>query len=328
MRTFLKLLVALAILALIALGLWQLLPAIRGEGEPEAGAPLAQRIESAYFTANDAFHEAAGLHWRVRSSGPADAPVLVLIHGFSHSLEDFELWADNLDDAYRIVRFDLPGHGLTGPRADEAYSNEATLEQVEALLEVIAPDRFFIGGNSLGGLLAWRYAARHPDRIDGVVLLAPGGYSINGVGDEPVAVPLPVRFYLQSAPQAGVNAATMGLFGDPERAPAGMAQRVGDLIREPGIGDALVSRLTQFTLPDPEPVLATIDDPVLIIWGDDDPMVPAEHGPRFEAVLPDAQLVILPGVGHIPQLEAPLETASNVRAFLEANAQPPSEQAP
>lgn len=287
-----------------------------GAPAPQAGETARDVAASPYFSAEDRLVEAAGLDWRVRESGPADAPALVLIHGFSHSLEAWEPWAERLDDAYRVIRFDLPGHALTGPHPESAYSNLATVEQVAALLDAAAPERFAIGGNSLGGLVAWRYAAAHPDRVAALVLVSPGGYSINGVTEEPAAVPLPVAMYLRTAPDPAVQAATGRLYGDAGAMPEGEAERIAALMREPGVGEALVERLQQFTLPDPEADLARVAAPTLILWGEADAMVPAEHGTRFEAAIPDARLVTYEGVGHVAMQEAPDVTASEVRAFL------------
>ncbi|MCC5980303.1 MAG: alpha/beta hydrolase [Oceanicaulis sp.] len=261
--------------------------------------------------------EAAGLNWRVRESGPADSPALVLMHGFSHSLEGFEGWADALSDSYRVIRLDLPGHGVTGPHPDGAYSNEDTTAQVAELLDALELDRFVIGGNSLGGLVAWRYAADNPERGAGLVLISPGGYSINNVGDEPAEVPLPIQMYLRLAPDAGVRMATEALYGDPSRLSDARVEEIAQMMRQPGIGEALIARLNQFTLPDPEPVLATISVPALILWGAEDRMVPAEHGERFAAIMPDARLITYEGAGHVAMEEIPDDTAADVRAFLE-----------
>ncbi|MFW6300274.1 MAG: alpha/beta fold hydrolase, partial [Oceanicaulis sp.] len=141
--------------------------------------------QAAWMTPEDRMVEVGGERWRVRESGPQGAPAMVLLHGFSYSLESLEPLADALETDHRVIRFDLPGHALTGPREDGAYSVDATVDQVGALLDAIAPERFVLGGHSLGGLVAWRYAAAHPERLDGLVLIAPGGYPNLGVGDEP-----------------------------------------------------------------------------------------------------------------------------------------------
>ncbi|MFW5660218.1 MAG: alpha/beta fold hydrolase, partial [Oceanicaulis sp.] len=211
--------------------------------------------QAAWMTPEDRMVEVGGERWRVRESGPQGAPAMVLLHGFSYSLESLEPLADALETDHRVIRFDLPGHALTGPREDGAYSVDATVDQVGALLDAIAPERFVLGGHSLGGLVAWRYAAAHPERLDGLVLIAPGGYPNLGVGDEPAPVPQQIRLYLTAAPLAGVEAATGALYANPERVTDVQVERIQAMMRIEGVGPALISRLEQFTLPDPNPVL-------------------------------------------------------------------------
>jgi len=278
------------------------------------GAPEQPAAE--LRTGADRFVEAAGQSWRVREDGPADAPVLVLIHGFSHSLETWDLWAEDLSRDYRVIRFDLPGHGLTGAREDGAYSVEDTVAQVAALLDVAAPERFVLGGSSLGGLVSWRYALANPDRVEGLVLVSPGGFPMHGVGDEPAPIPLPVRLFLNTAPEAGVRAATRSLYADPSKVTDAQVARIRAMMTTPGVQDALLRRLEQFTLPDPEPDLARVQAPALLLWGAADVMVPVENAARFEAVMPDARVVVLENTGHMPMEEAPEDSLLVVRNFL------------
>lgn len=276
-----------------------------------------REVQDAYFSTNDRYVSAAGFDWRVRESGPDGGPALVLVHGFSHSLEAFQPWAERLDDEYRVIRFDLPGHGLTGRPEDGDYSNEATVEQVSALLEMIAPETFALGGNSLGGLVAWRYAAQNPERTGALVLVSPGGYPINGVTEEPVDVPPGVELYLRGAAEPMVRAALAALYADPEKLAGEEVERVASLMQREGNGEAMVRRLEQFTLPDPEPVLRSIETPVLVLWGEQDIMVPSQHGQRFVEALPDARLVTYENAGHVAMQELPGETAAEVEAFLD-----------
>ncbi|MCR9128433.1 MAG: alpha/beta fold hydrolase [Alphaproteobacteria bacterium] len=295
----------LIIVALIALFAFLMQPA----GLDEA--------RSAWMTDEDRLVEAAGQTWRVRESGPESAPAIVLIHGFSHSLETWEPLADSLEADYRIIRFDLPGHALSDVRSDSAYSVPETVNQVAALLDEVAPERFVIGGSSLGGLVSWRYAAAHPDRVTGLVLISPGGYPNLGVGDEPAPVPAQVRLFLTTAPAAGVQAATGALYADPTRISEDQIERIGALMRVEGVGQALVERIEQFTLPDPNPVLREIEAPAVVIWGQRDAMIPATHGPRFAAALQNAELVLIEDAGHMPQEERPVQVSAVIRDFLE-----------
>ncbi|MGX6647839.1 alpha/beta fold hydrolase [Maricaulaceae bacterium MS644] len=275
------------------------------------------QAEAMWMTDEDRMVEAAGQTWRVRESGPETAPAVVLIHGFSHSLESLEPLADALEIDHRVIRFDLPGHALTGPREDGAYSVDATVNQVAALLDQVAPDSFVLGGHSLGGLVAWRYGAANPQRVDGLVLIAPGGYPNLSVGDVPAPVPQQVRLFLTAAPMAGVEAATAALYADPSRITDTQLQRIHAMMRVEGVGPALVERIEQFTLPDPNPVLREIGTPALILWGQRDAMISPEHGPRFAAAMPDAALVLIEDAGHMPVEEQPDASADAVRAFLD-----------
>jgi pimeloyl-ACP methyl ester carboxylesterase len=308
----LRILGALILIAVLAIAVFVFLTR---SGAPDQPAELP--------TGADRYVEAAGQTWRVREEGPAGAPALVLIHGFSHSLETWDAWAQDLSRDYRVIRFDLPGHGLTGAREDGAYSVADTVAQVAALLDAAAPERFVLGGSSLGGLVSWRYAADHPERVEALVLVSPGGFPIHGVTDEPAPIPLPVRLYLNTAPEVGVRAATRSLYADPAKVTDEQVARIRAMMTTPGVQDALLQRLERFTLPDPEPDLARVAAPALLLWGAADVMVPAAHAARFEAAMPDARVVILENAGHMPMEEAPEDSLMVVRNFLAGLAEGP-----
>ncbi|WP_300544992.1 alpha/beta fold hydrolase [Maricaulis sp.] len=309
--TRILLLTAIA-LVVIALAAWFLL----GRGVQDVPAAA---VDSPYWADSDRIVEVDGVNARVRMEGPRNAPAVVMIHGFSHSLESWDDWAADLSSGYRVVRLDLPGHGLTGPDPQRRYSVDETVTFLGGVLDALDIRRASLVGNSLGGLVAWRYAAGHPDRVRALVLVAPGGYSINGVTEDPVAVPMAVNFYLTQAPQAMIGAATSALFGDPSRMDPGLPGRVHTMMRRDGVGEAMVQRLEVFTLPDPEADLARVQAPTLILWGGRDRMIPPEHGRRFDADIPESTLIVHDDLGHIPHEEAPRRTIGDVREFLEAN---------
>ncbi|WP_417495414.1 alpha/beta fold hydrolase [Maricaulis sp.] len=276
----------------------------------------AARLDSPYWTDADRLVDIDGVMARVRSEGPADAPVIVMVHGFSYSLESWDGWAEDLSADHRVIRMDLPGHGLTGPDPLQRYSVPQTVEFLGALLDELGLDHVTLAGNSLGGLVSWRLAAERPDLVDRLVLVAPGAYSINGVTDQPVAVPMGVSFYLTSAPEAMVAAASAGLYGDVSRMDPALPARVHALMQTPGVGQALVERLEVFTLPDPTADLAQVQAPALVLWGGRDVMIPVEQAARIAADLPQAELIIHDDLGHILHEEDPARTVADVRAFL------------
>ncbi len=259
--------------------------------------------------------EAGGFRLRVRVEGGA-GPAVVLVHGFSHSLETWDGWAADLARDHRVVRFDLPGHGLSGPDLQERYTNEDTVDALEALVRTLGLRRPVIAGNSLGGLVAWRYAARRARDVRGLILIAPGGFSINGVADRPAGAPPAVEAYLRSAPSLAVRHAMQALYGDPARLPEARVDGARAAMTADGVGEALVKRLERFTLPDPTADLARVRAPTLLLWGAKDVMVPPEHADRFAEAMPNATRVLYEDLGHVPHEEAPARTLVDARAFL------------
>ena len=116
-----------------------------------------------------------GLTVHLRDEGPRDAPVIVLVHGSNSFLQTWDAWAQLLTPTYRIIRMDLPGHGLTGASPARAYSTTAFVEIVDRIVQKRGIDRFVLGGNSMGGGVAWAYAHKHPDKLRGLVLIDASG---------------------------------------------------------------------------------------------------------------------------------------------------------
>lgn len=285
----------------------------------EAAAPAAQ---SPYFLDSDKFITLDGIDIRYRDEGPKDGAVIVMVHGFSSSLETWDALAKELVSDYRIIRLDLPGHGLSGPDNAGDYSNEKTVGIFSQFLAALDLKQPVIIGNSLGGLVAWRAAAQSPETASKLVLISPGGFSINGVTERAVDVPVMVKYYLTKAPLAGVKQASAALYGDPKMLTDLRVTQIHDLMSRPGNGYALVLRAGQFTLPAPEIDLAKVDSPTLIIWGEKDVMVPSDHGPKFVRAMPNALLLPYDGIGHVPQEESPVRLAQDIHKFITDGTQP------
>lgn len=262
-----------------------------------------------------------GAQIRVSEEGPADAPVIVLLHGFTMSLESWDGWAENLRGDYRIIRYDLLGHGMTGPDPLERYAPDERVEVLGRLLDALGIERATLGGNSFGGLVAWRFAAAHPERVERLILVDSGAYSIYGVTENPVPVPDAMRAYLLAAPMAGVQLSAAQIYADLSRLPEGRVEQMQQMMAQPGNGEAFIGHLEEFVLPEPTEDLGRITAPTLILWGEADRIVPLDHAGRIEAAIPDARLITYPGVGHAPQEEIPERTATDVRAFLESTDQ-------
>jgi pimeloyl-ACP methyl ester carboxylesterase len=273
---------------------------------------------SPYMLAGDRIVEVDGARIRVREEGPEGAPALILMHGFIYSLETWDAWAPALSADWRVIRFDLAGHGLSGPDPQQRYSPEERAAFLGAVMDALGVERAVIGGNSLGGLAAWRFAATAPQRTRALILVSPGAYPYNGVTDIAVSPPPPMKFFLSTAPDAGVRVALAGIYADDAKVTDAQVARMRDMMRQPGNGDAYIESIEEFTLPDPSAALASITAPTLILWGAEDAVIPPEQGRRLAAAIEGARLVEYPGVGHAAQEEAPDATIADVRAFLAA----------
>ena len=305
-----KIVLAVTIVILLGAGGFGFMVWRAAQGEPAAA------LEARYAGAADRFVDIAGARVRVREEGTADAPAILMIHGFSYSLETWDAWAEALKGDYRVIRYDLLGHGLTGPDAQKRYAPEERAAFVGEVMDALGLPSATIAGNSLGGLAAWRFAAANPERARALILVSPGAYPYNGINDTPPEVPAAMKAYLMTAPEAGVRASAELVFHDNSKITEPRLVLMRDMIRREGNGAAMVKSLEEFTLPDPTQTLSRITAPTLILWGEEDAIIPVEQGRRLEEDMPNARLVAYPGVGHAAQEEAPDLSLGDAAEFL------------
>ena len=300
-----------AVLALlVVLGLWLWTP-------DRDRATLAAR----YLEAPGDLIEVAGLTLHVRDTGPKDAPPIILLHGFGASLHTWEPWARLLSDHYRIIRFDLPGSGLSPPDPTGDYSDERSMQLLAALMDRLGVARATLVGNSMGGRIAWSFAARHPERVDHLVLISPDGFASPGFEyDKHTQVPVSVKLMRYILPKPLLRMSLAPAYADPHFLSEALTDRYYDLMLAPGARAAMIERMQQVVLTDPRPWLARITAPTLLLWGEQDRMIPFANAADYLKAISHATLVALPGVGHLPQEEAPERSAAALRTFLQSPA--------
>ena len=275
-------------------------------------------LEAEYAAPPDVFVEAAGLRLHVRDSGPKDAPALLLLHGFGSSLHTWEDWAQALSSKYRVIRFDLPGFGLTGPDPAGDYSDARGMQVLAALLDALGVNRATLIGNSLGGKLAWLFASAHPDRVDKLVLVSPDGFASRGFeyGKAP-SVPWFLRLLPYVFPAPLVRMSLAPAYANPGALTTAMVRRYRDLMLAPGVRRSMIARMEQVRLEPPEPLLRRIQAPTLLLWGERDGMIPFGNASDYLKAVPGSRLVALPALGHVPQEEDPAGSLAPLQAFLQ-----------
>jgi pimeloyl-ACP methyl ester carboxylesterase len=282
-------------------------------------------LEARYAGPPSRFVDVAGVRLHVRDSGPRDAPAVVLLHGFGSSLHTWEDWARELERDHRVIRYDLPGAGLTGADPSGDYSDVRGMQVLLGLLDQLGVARTSLVGHSMGGRLAWRFAAAHPERVERLVLVSPDGFASPGFryGEAP-AVPLMFRMMKYVLPKAMLRPNLAAAYGDPSVMTDALLDRYYALMLAPGVRSAMITRMEQSVLPEPAPLLRQIQAPTLLLWGEKDAMIPIANAADYLAALPHATLVRLPGVGHVPHEEIPSASLEPVRAFLATPATAPA----
>ncbi len=277
-------------------------------------------LESRYLAAPGDMRDVAGARLHVRDSGPRDAPAVLLLHGFGASLHTWEPWAQALQGDFRVVRFDLPGSGLSLPDPQGDYRDARSLAVLGALLDQLGIAQAAIVGNSMGGRIAWEFAARQPERVSALVLVSPDGFASPGFEyGKQLATPAFLQLMRWALPQALLRMSLEPAYANPAVMTDALAARYHDLLRAPGAREAMLQRMGQIVLEDPVPWLKKIDAPTLLMWGEQDAMIPFRHASDYVNALHEAQLVALPGIGHLPQEEDPARSVLPVQAFLHAH---------
>lgn len=297
---------AILLVVLIGAGLWLYAP-------DKARAAL----EAEYAPAPSGFLDVAGVRLHVRDTGPKDAPAVLLLHGFGSSLHTWEDWARLLSADFRVIRIDLPGFGLTGPDPTGDYTDARSVRVLAALLDALGVWRASVVGSSMGGRIAWFFAATEPDRVDKLVLMAPDGFAgPNREYGKAPEVPAMLRLLPYVLPSPLLRASLAPAYGDPSVLTEGVFARYRDMLLAPGVRQAIVSRTGQNVLADPEPLLRRIRASTLLVWGEKDAMVPFRNAADYTKALPESAVVSFPELGHVPHEEAPARSLGPVKAFL------------
>lgn len=267
------------------------------------------------------FIELDGMQVHIRDTGPRDDPTpLLLLHGMASSLHTFEGWQEHLESHRRVISVDLPGFGLTGPSPQGDYSIEAYSRFVLRLLDTLAVKRVIVGGNALGGEIAWQTALLLPERVVKLILIDSDGY-------QPAVLSMPIGFQVASMrgmrwvserilPRPLMAASLRSVFAVDSRVTPQKIDRYFELNLRVGNRGALFQRMDQGHFGDSAKRISLITQPTLVLWGEADEMIAPELGARFCQEIKDCKLVTFPQLGHIPQEEDPGTTVKAVKAFL------------
>ncbi|MXR53150.1 alpha/beta fold hydrolase [Halovenus sp. WSH3] len=305
-----------------------------------------RRLEREYADEHSRFVDVGGTEIHYRIEGPEGAPTLLLVHGTYSSLHTWDGWVGELSDSYQLVRLDMPGFGLTGPRVGGPNRLEGLVEMVGTFCDELGLSEVAVAGNSLGGAVAWRLSVDRPDLVSRLVLLDAGGatlLSILGRKYTPLGSEFIPRYL---TPRSALRLILKDAYADPSKVTPALVRRYHDLLLRSGNRGAVIEIARNYQRdhddsydsrerlsvrppalpsdPDVHPNvqddydIADVSAPTLFQWGAEDEWLPMSFGRELADQTPDSVFQAYEGVGHIPMEETPTQTAADAAAFLRA----------
>ena len=286
----------------------------------EPDIPIEQ-LKAEYANARSKFIEIDGMqvHYRIEGEGEP----LVLIHGTGAMLQTWDDWTTLLSPHYKIIRMDIPAFGLTGPRPDNVYNDSMYTDFLNQFVTKIGIDSFNLAGNSLGGLIAWKYAAAYPQKVKKLVLVDPAGFhSHNKKGGSFIFnltrnYPNLTDMVSKIGTHYFVEKTLREVYSDDSKITPERKKMYARLNQRTGNRHAFVERAKHIH-ESYEDELAPITAPTLVMWGKDDVLIDVAEAEYFKKIV-NSTFIVYEHVGHVPQEELPERSAADVLRFLKVN---------
>jgi pimeloyl-ACP methyl ester carboxylesterase len=251
------------------------------------------------------------VHVVERGSGP---PVL-LVHGFPSNAVAFSALMPLLEDRFSMVAVDMVGFGQSTRRIRRPLDGESYADRLVALLDALGMERPHVVGLSWGGSVAQRLAARHPERVARLVLLASVSAARVLALSDANLVGLALAMRLPALGRAAVRRFVLRASGAPDLARETLVRGYVEPLQVPG-SLAVLRRFVRDTAATMPIDLRMIRAPTLVVVPLDDRIVSPAAGAEIAALIPGARYVALPGVGHAVQFEARQRVARLIAEFL------------
>ncbi|MBV7439968.1 alpha/beta hydrolase [Weeksellaceae bacterium TAE3-ERU29] len=264
------------------------------------------------------------VHYRDEGN-PDDELPLVLIHGTCAHLHTFDAWTEVLKKTKRVVRMDLPAFGLTGAFSHHNYSITNYVKFIKDFLETKGIEKCIIGGNSLGGEIAWNFTLEHSERVEKLILIDSAGFELKSKAllflTKATKVPKFGGVLKHLATKFLVKKSLEEVYGEVTPVKNETVEIYHDLFLREGNPQALVDLGNTLELAikkiDPKiNEISKIQQPTLILWGEKDTLVSLSDAEKFNKNIPNSKLVIFKGAGHVPMEEIPEESVKPVLEFI------------
>ena len=244
---------------------------------------------------------------------------ILLIHGFrAHTYTWRHLMDPLVKAGYHVWAIDLIGYGLSDKPTHLAYTADFFVEQIKAFMEAHAISQAHVIGNSMGGGIALSLSITHPEKTRSLTLLSALGYPL----DMPLYLSLGRHISQLWAPFLGPRMIRYGLkkiVFDPDLVGEEQVEAYSLPYRFPGGITSSLLTLKEFDnqrLVEMGKHYPHLQQPLLVIWGEKDTLIPVSHYEKFLNDFPKANCLLLPSCGHLPQEEYPEEVVQAISSFL------------
>jgi pimeloyl-ACP methyl ester carboxylesterase len=283
---------------------------------PEVAFKLLLKAERSSAGLKQHSMEVDGLHIEYLEGGQGD--VVLLLHGFGANKDNWTRISKYITPHYRVIAPDLPGFGDSSRQPDANYTIGAQADRVNAFVRTLGIQSFHLGGSSMGGNIAGVYAAQHPENVISLWLVAPGGVTS--------AEPSEMKRALDSGKSNPLVVESVEdykrlidfIFVEKPFIPGPMLKQLAkDAIRNRPLNQKIFKQINVAS--DTSGLESTLNGsvvPTLILWGTNDRVLHVSGAKILESVMPQAQVAIMEGVGHLPMIEKPGETAKIYMSFL------------
>ena len=288
--------------------------------------PDTDRAEMIAKYGNDAsrfLEDGHGGKIHYRDEGKMDGQAIFLIHGSNSSLQTWEPLVALLGEKYRLISLDLFGHGLTGPNPTGAYDADTNIAAAVRVLDAVGVDQAYWVGNSMGGWLTWRAGLSVPERTAGLALIDASGAQVEEKGQVYLGARLAQSWIGQMllpeiTPRFLVKSSLEESVARPERLSEELVDRYWELLRFPGNRQASLDRARTPRQPEKWADVGSLEMPVLLLWGEQDKVIPVSHAKAFASAIPETKLIIYPDFGHLPMEENTEQVARDIDDWIES----------
>lgn len=246
---------------------------------------------------------------------------LLLIHGFGADKNNFTRVARLLTPHYRVVIPDLPGFGDASKPGEASYAIADQVERLRQFARGLGLGRMHLGGSSMGGFIAAAWAAKYPDEVASLWLLDPAGTMAAADSELRREFQATGRILLVAkTPEEHAAVRAIAMSREPFL-PYSFRRVLGERAAS---NFELHSRIfEQLAREAPlESFVTRIEAPALIVWGAEDRVLNPKGAEAMHAFMPNARVVIMPGIGHLPMLEAVRASAADYLEFRQQLARP------